>query len=375
VPNLRGNELKYASEAVNSEWVSTGGSFIPEFESRFAEYLGVGEAVACQSGTSGLHLGLLAAGVTHEDAVIVPCLTFAATVNPLHYIGAEPVFMDCDDTLCIDPVKLREYCANACVAQNGRICNRKGKPVKAVIVVHIFGEMANMEAIMDIAEAYDLVVIEDACEAVGSYCLEGRYKGRHAGTIGHIGVYSFNGNKIVTTGGGGLLTSSNSGWAQRARHLSTQSKVDPVFFLHDEVGFNYRMTNLQAALGLAQLEQLEGFVEIKRRNYDCYRRLIEDVGGLSLLPFKDGIRSNRWFYSLVIGDGYRFSRNQLIRRLAGANIQARPIWELMHRLPYNAGCEAYKIERAEHFLRHIVNLPCSTNLTSDDIERVVSNLR
>ncbi|MDR1638393.1 MAG: DegT/DnrJ/EryC1/StrS family aminotransferase, partial [Clostridiales bacterium] len=220
-----------------------------------------------------------------------------------------------------------------------------------------------------------LVVVEDACEAVGTYCTEGRHKGRHAGTIGHVGVYSFNGNKIITTGGGGLISSGNADWLKKARHLSTQSKADEVRFLHDCVGFNYRMTSLQAALGLAQLEQLESFVEAKRSNYDLYMRLIESISGLRLLPFRDGVRSNKWFYSLYLSNGYKLTRDGLIQQLSAVGIQSRPIWELMHRLPFNKGYEAFKIECAERYLDNVVNIPCSTNLTSDDIERVVRNLR
>ena len=375
VPNLKGNELKYVTTAVETEWVSTGGPYVNDFENRVAEYVHAKGAVSCQNGTSGIHTALLVAGVTQEDAVIVPTLTFIAAVNPVKYIGAFPVFMDCDDSLCMDPDKLEKYCEQECNFSNGKLFDRKsGKQIKAVIVVHVFGNMADMEAILSIVEKYNLILIEDATEAIGTYYTEGKLKGKYAGTIGHIGVYSFNGNKIITTGGGGMLVSDNRKYLKHAKHLTTQAKSDELYYTHDEIGYNYRMTNLQAALGLAQLEQLEDFIETKKKNYAYYKELLKNTEGIKLLPFRRTVRSNQWFYALYC-DGEKFNRDGLIEYLTENQIQSRPIWGLIHEQKPYENSFAYKIEKAKMYWKHVVNIPCSTSLTSDDIERVAATIK
>jgi aminotransferase in exopolysaccharide biosynthesis len=296
VPNLKGNELKYIAEAVETKWVSTAGPYVNDFEKKIAEYVKAEGAVACQNGTSGLHIALLLCGVTKDDDVIVPTLTFIAAINPVKYIGAEPIFMDCDDSLTMDADKLLEFCQAECNFINGKLINNKTKKhIKAVLVVHVFGNMSDMEKIMLIAQQYNLKVIEDATEAIGTYYTEGKYKGKYAGTIGTVGVYSFNGNKIITTGGGGMIVSDNEELLKRAKHLTTQAKSDELYYTHDEIGYNYRMTNLQAALGLAQLEQLESFIETKKNNYTLYQTELNDYNEMRILDFRSEIRPNYWF--------------------------------------------------------------------------------
>lgn len=363
VPNLKGRELEYVTHAVETEWVSTAGPYITDFENEIARYVGVPEAVACQSGTSGLHLALMICGVTAGDEVIVPTLTFIATVNPVKYLGAEPVFMDCDDSLTLDPEKLERFCKTECRLEGDCLIHKStGKQIKALVVVHVFGNMADMERITEIAARYRLKLVEDATEALGTYYEKGKFKGKHAGTIGDIGIYSFNGNKILTTGGGGMLVSNNKQYLDRCRYLSTQAKDDVIYFIHEEIGFNYRMTNLQAALGLAQLEQLEQFVEIKRQNYLEYQKR-----GIPLLPFREGIRPNYWFYS------YRTDhRDELLQYLDQEGIQTRPIWKLIHTLkPYRSAL-AYSIHKATDYYDHILNLPCSSNLSKEDVATVAA---
>lgn len=366
VPNFKGKELEYVTQAINTEWVSTAGAYIEQFEQKMAAYVGTKGAVACQSGTAGLHLALKACIVSDNDEVIVPTLTFIAAVNPVMYVNAIPVFVDCDDSLTIDPDKLENFCQENCTADDNMLRNKAtGRTIKAILVVRVFGNMANMERICEIAQKYHLKVIEDATEALGTYYTEGKYKGRFAGTIGDIGVFSFNGNKIITTGGGGMLVSNNQQYLERTKHLSTQAKIDEIYFDHDEVGYNYRMTNLQAALGLAQLEQLEGFIEIKNRNYERYIQ-----NELELLPFRKGIRSNMWFYSYKTK-----KRDELISYLNKNGIQTRPIWKLIHTLkPYNKA-ETYKMEKALKYYDAIVNLPCSTNLLEDDVDYICSVIK
>ena len=366
VPNLKGNELKYVTEAIETEWVSTAGPYITTFEQRIAEYLHVEEAVACQSGTSGLHLALLACGVKAGEKVIVPTLTFVAAVNPVMYMGAEPIFMDCDDTLTMDVNKLQCFCEQECEQkEDGLYEKASNKKISAIVVVHVFGNMADMESIMEIASKYKLKVVEDATEALGTYYLSGKYKGKFAGTIGDVGVYSFNGNKIITTGGGGMIVSNKKEYIKEMKHLSTQAKADTLYFDHDEVGYNYRMGNVQAAIGLAQLEQLETFIQIKKENYELYKK-----GELSLLEFRKDIRPNYWFYSYLSNN-----RDEMIKKLQEKNIQTRPIWKLIHTLQPYKNARHYQIEKAKEYYAKIVNIPCSSNLTKQDVEYVTEQIK
>ncbi len=376
VPNLKGNELQYVTTAVKTEWVSTGGPYVAEFEEKVADYVHAPGAVSCQNGTSGLHISLILAGVTGEDAVIVPTLTFIAAVNPVKYIGAYPIFMDCDDSLCMDPEKLRAYCQEECTFDGEELIDSwTGRHVKAMIVVHVFGNMADMEAIKSVADQYNIVLIEDATEAIGTYYTEGSLKGKYAGTIGSMGVFSFNGNKIITTGGGGMIVSDQEEYLTHAKHLTTQAKSDELYYTHDEIGYNYRMTNLQAALGLAQLEQLEEFIKIKQRNYRLYTELLADVSGIRLLDVRGDIRSNRWFYAVYIEKEFGMNRDEVIQYLAQQRIQSRPIWGLIHEQKPYEGARAYRIEKAKDYWQHVVNIPCSTNLDEDDVREVAERLR
>ncbi len=373
VPNLKGNELKYITDVIQKEWVSTGGEMINQFEAALSEYLNVEATTACQSGTAGIHLALILSGVGKDDEVIVPTLTFIAAVNPVRYCNAEPVFMDCDESLCIDPVKLEEFCSEKCEFIDNKLINKDTQQhIKAIVVVHVFGNMADMDSIMRTAEKYNLKVIEDATEALGSYYRSGTYEGKFAGTIGDYGVFSFNGNKIITTGGGGLVTAKNPKDVKRAKYLSTQAKDDEINFFHNEIGYNYRMTNLQAAIGVAQLEQLENFINIKTKNYILYRKEFENINDIKLLHFREEIRPNYWFYSIFLN---KVKRDSLIEYLMNNNIQTRPVWGLIHeQRPYKKSM-TYKIERAAGFYDRIVNIPCSTNLSEDQIYYVIDKIK
>lgn len=366
VPNLAGNELKYVTEAVSAQWVSTGGALINKLEEDMAKYLNVEKVTALQSGTAGLHLSMILSGVGYGDEVIVPTLTFIAGINHVKYVGAEPIFMDCDDYLCIDIKKVQEFCENECDFLDGKLINKKtAKHIKAIVAVHVFGNMADMENLMPLAQKYNLKVIEDATEALGTYYKNGKYEKKFAGTIGDFGVYSFNGNKIITTGGGGALVAKDLKMVEKAKYLSTQAKDDDVNFVHNEIGYNYRMTNLQAALGVAQFEQLEDFIKIKERNFELYKN-----EGLNLLDFDSALRSNKWFYSLLTD-----KRDEMIDFLSKNQIQTRPIWKLIHTLMPYQNCQAYKIEKAIEYQEKVVNIPCSTNLTEDDVLRVVEKIK
>lgn len=378
IPNFEGNERKYVDDALDQGWVSTGGAYITKLEEKLADFLNVEKTAAVQSGTSALHLSLIACGVQPGDMVIVPTLTFIAAVNPVRYQFAEPVFMDCDDSLCMDPQKLRRFCESECVMENGQLKHKStGKNVKAVVVVHVFGNMADMESIMDIAQEFHLKVIEDATEALGTQYTNGRYSGKFAGTIGDFGAYSFNGNKIITTGGGGAVTAKDPAEVEHLKYLSTQAKDDPHFYVHNEIGYNYRMTNLQAALGVAQMEELPEFIHRKQENYRFYQQLLQGFLNVTLFSFREGTSSNKWFYSLKLNMEKLQTKKMgdVITMLQECGVQTRAIWGLIHeQLPYQNAI-AYEMEKAPYYSQCILNIPSSTQITADDIRFVVEKVK
>jgi perosamine synthetase len=373
VPVFMGNEKKYVNEALDSGWVSSAGPHVTKFEHDIANYVGAKYAVANSSGTAALHIALIESGVGSGDEVIVPTLTFIAPINTVHYVGADPVFMDCDDFLNMDVQKVEQFLAEECVFDGEKTINKKtGKHVKAVIPVHIFGNLVDMDHLMDLAEHYKLIVVEDATEALGSYFIKGRFKGKKAGTIGRFGCFSFNGNKIITTGGGGMIVTDDEKAALHMRYLTNQAKDDVEKSIHHEIGYNYRMTNLQAALGVAQLENLDIYIGIKRKNFETYDLLIKKVAGYGLIHEPDYSYGNLWFYSLVISADS--DRDDMMARLLLKGIQTRPLWYLNHlQKPFHI-FRAFKIEKAYHYLKHIISLPCSVNLEFENIERITISI-
>lgn len=375
IPNFEGNERKYVDDAIDQGWVSTGGAYITRLEKDLASFLNIPNVAACQSGTSALHLSLVEAGVKPCCVVLVPPLTFIAAVNPVKYQYATPVFIDCDDSFCMDPVKLRRFCEAECVWRDGKLYHNS-MVVEAVVVVHVFGNMADMESIMDIAHKYNLKVIEDATEALGTRYSSGRYNGRYAGTIGDFGCFSFNGNKIITTGGGGAVTSNNPSVVDHMRFLSTQAKTDPHYYIHDEVGYNYRMTNLQAALGVAQMEELRDFIGRKQRNYELYRELFDGFEYASLMPFRKGTESNKWFYSLCIDRmKIKASMRDIIVACHERGFETRAIWGLINEQKPYENEETYELEKAPYYASRVLNIPSSTQITEDEIRYVAGELK
>lgn len=368
VPNFEGNEKKYVDDAVEQGWVSTGGAYITKMEESLEQFLNVPKVACVQSGTSALHLSLVEAGVQPGDVVLVPPVTFIAAVNPVRYQFATPVFIDCDDSFCMDPVKLKVFCEKECERAADGTLTYKEHPVRAIVVVHVFGNVADMESIMEIAEQFQLKVVEDATEALGTKYTEGKYKDKYAGTIGDFGCFSFNGNKIITTGGGGAVTSRDASTVDHIRYLSTQAKDDPHYYIHNEIGYNYRMTNLQAALGVAQMEELPEFICRKQRNYDIYKRQFEGFEYAELMSFRTGTDSNKWFYSLKINrDKISVSMKEIITALEEQKIGTRTIWGLINeQIPYREYV-TYQLEKAPFYSARILNIPCSTNLSEQDI--------
>ena len=373
-PNLNGRELQYIKKCIDTNWVSSAGSFVKEFEDNICNYVKSKYAVACVNGTAGLQIALKLSGVGKNNEVIVPTLTFIAPVNAVKYLGAEPVFMDCDDYMNIDPVKLREFCFKECRITKAGLRNKStGKIIKAVIPVHIFGNPCDMQEIIKISRYYGLKIIEDATESLGSYYTAGIYKDKFTGTIGDIGVFSFNGNKIITTGGGGMVVTNNKTIAKKARYLTEQAKDDSVNYIHNEIGYNFRLTNLQAALGLAQLEQIKKFIDAKKRNYTLYCKFLSSVKGIKMLGIPRGTSPNYWFYSLLVENKEcGIDRKKIMNCLTEKNIQSRPIWYLNHlQRPYRMN-QAYKIEKAPWFWKRVLNLPCSTSLWEKQIKYIAS---
>ncbi len=378
IPNFEGNERKYVDDAVDQGWVSTGGAYITRLEKQMEEFLGVPEVAACQSGTSALHLSLIDIGVAPGDMVIVPTLTFIAAVNPVKYCYADPIFMDCDDSLCMDPVKLRKFLETECEKNSSGqpIYRKTGQTVKAIVVVHVFGNLADMEQICDIAAEYGLKVVEDATEALGSKYTSSRFAGRYAGTLGDYGAYSFNGNKIITTGGGGAVTAKDPEAVKHLRYLSTQAKDDPHYYIHNEIGYNYRMTNVQAALGVAQMEELPSFIERKQKGYALYEELLAGFENARLIPFREGTESNKWFYSLLIDrDKVKAPIREIISELEARKIQTRAIWGLIHEQRPYAGSIVYEMEKAPYYSERVINLPCSTQITEKEIRYVAKTVK
>lgn len=370
VPNFQGNERRYVDEAIDAEWVSTAGAFISRFEDEMAKTLDVSQACACQSGTAGLHLCLRHFGVGPDDIVLVPTLTFIATVNAVMYQSAVPVFFDCDDHMCIDVEQVAQYLSRECRIEENRTVERSsGRTVKAIIPVHVFGDHCNMDRLMELAELYHLFVIEDATESLGGVFSAGKYAGWHTGTAGHAGVLSFNGNKIITTGGGGMVISRDAAAIEHIRYLSQQAKNDTLYFIHEEYGYNYRMTNLQAALGLAQLEELDSFLKVKQHNYEYYCKALAECRYGEMLPFSSG-SSNHWFYSFALKEPDAARRDRLIHYMNDQNIQVRPIWKLNHTQTPFLQFRAMNCATAQRFYDSVINIPCSTNLTEVQLERV-----
>ena len=375
IPNFEGNERKYVDDAIEQGWVSTGGAYINRLEKSLAQFLHTDNVAACQSGTAALHLAMVEAGVKPGDVVLVPPLTFIAAVNPVKYQFATPVFIDCDDSFCMDATKLQVFCQQEC-SFDGTQLTYKGNPVKAVVIVHVFGNMADMGKIMSIAHRYNLKVIEDATEALGSKYTNGPLAGKYAGTIGDFGCYSFNGNKIITTGGGGAITANDTKAVDHIRYLSTQAKDDVHYYIHNEVGYNYRMTNLQAALGVAQLEELPEFIRRKQRNYKLYCQLFDGFELGHMIGFRSDIDSNMWFYSLEINrDKVKATMREIITKLEEKGVQTRAIWGLINeQLPY-INEVTYKLEKAPYYVERILNIPSSTQITEEEIHYVAENIK
>jgi perosamine synthetase len=368
IPAMGGNEWNYIKECIDTGWVSSVGSFVDRFETAVANYVGTKYAIATVNGTAALHVALKIAGVQPDDEVITSALTFIAPANAVRYVGAWPVFMDAEpDYWQMDPQKLVDFLRTECEWKSGSLYNKTTRRcVKALLPVHILGHPIDSEPIIDEARKYDLIVIEDATESLGA-----AYKERKVGTLGDIGCFSFNGNKLITTGGGGMLVMDNAEWAQRAKYLTTQAKDDAVEFVHGEIGFNYRLTNVLAALGVAQMEVVDRYIEKKRHIANQYARALGAVAGLTLMREADWAFSTYWMYTVLINETiFGASRRELLARLTKQRIETRPLWQPLHRSSAHRGSQSFHVEVSDRLHEESLSLPCSTSLNDAQFDRV-----
>lgn len=353
VPEIKGNEWKYVKECLDTNWVSSVGSYVDRFEVEFAEYLKAEAAVVTMNGTAALQLAMVALGIGEGDEVIVPSMTFISSVNSIKYTGAEPVFVDVTrENYVMDISKIEELITDK---------------TKAIMPVHIYGYPVDMDRLNEIAKKHNLYVIEDATEALGTV-----YKGKMVGTLGDIGCFSFNGNKLITTGAGGMMVTMNKDIAKKAKYISNQTKTitDNGGMYHEEIGFNFRMPNVLAAMGVAQLEMVPEYLEIKRKNAQTYSELLKDVKGIKLIKEEAYVENCYWLYSLLVTEEFPVSRDELIKKLGENGIMARPFFMLVHEMPPYKNCKYGTMENSKYVESCGINLPSSVNLKQDEIIKI-----
>lgn len=364
-PYFRGNESCYLQDCIKSTFVSSVGAYVDRFEKELADFTGAKHAVAVVNGTAALHIALRLADVCAGDEVLVPALTFVATSNAIAYCGAVPHFVESDETtLGIDTRALRAYLETNAELQSGVCVNRNtGRIIRALVPMHVFGHPGDIEGLLALAHDFKLALIEDAAESLGS-----SYHGQHTGTFGRMGTLSFNGNKIITTGGGGAILCNDWELARRAKHLTTTAKVPHRWeFWHDQVGYNYRLPNLNAALGCAQLEQLPRFLDAKRRLYNRYQRAFSALHDVRLLAEPAGCHSNYWLQTLILHSSVAHQRDAILAATNDAGLMTRPIWALNHRLPAFSNSPRMALTCAETLERCTINIPSSAQLALESM--------
>ena len=372
VPEIRGNEWKYVKECLDANWVSSAGPFVDRFERAVADYVGAEHAVATVNGTAALHVALLVAGVQPDDEVLVSTLSFIAPANAVRYVGARPIFIDAEPgSWQMDPGQVWAFLDKDCQWRNGALYNKATRRrVKAILPVHILGHPVDMDPIVEAARKYELVVIEDGAESIGA-----KYKGDAVGHLGDIACFSFNGNKIVTTGGGGMIVTDNEARAEKARYLTTQARDDPVEHIHTEIGYNYRLSSIQAAMGCAQMEQLDEYIESKRRIAATYGEALGGIPGLSPMSEASWAFSTFWMYTVLVDRAqYGMDSRALLRQLEQAGIQTRLLWQPLHQSPiYAASYAGGGCPVAERLYRDALSLPSSVGLGASQ-KRVIDTV-
>ncbi len=372
VPYLGGNEWSYVKECLDTNFVSSVGPFVTRFEQSIAAHAGVPFAVATVNGTAALHIALMVAGVKAGDEVLVSTLTFIAPVNAIRYVGAFPVFVDAEPEYWeMDVDKAIDFLNNRCSWRDGALYNKStGRRIRAIVPVHILGHPVDMDRLVEIAHRFDLAIIEDATESLGA-----TYRDRPVGSIGDIACFSFNGNKLITTGGGGMIVTSNEMFARRARYLTTQAKDDAIEFVHGEVGYNYRLTNIAAAVGLAQMERLNDHLDAKRTLAATYRNAFDADACITPMREAEWAWSAHWLFTVLVDPvSFEGGSRGVMRGLAELGIQTRPLWQPCHLSPAHAGAERTDCSVAEYLNSVALSLPSSVGLTASEQARVISSL-
>lgn len=363
-PVFAGNEWAYVKECIDTAWVSSVGKYVDQFEHDLAEYTGSKCAVAVVNGTAALHISLILAGVRPNDEVLMPAITFIATANAVSYCSAVPHFVDSEMvTLGIDAEKLRAYLLDIAEMHNGECYNKSTqRRIKAIVPMHTFGHPVDLDALLSVCEEFGLVLVEDAAESLGSY-----YKGRHTGNIGLISAFSFNGNKTITTGGGGAIVTNNEELGKLAKHITTTAKVPHKWeFYHDMVAYNYRMPNINAALGVAQLEQLDGFLAKKRLLAEKYKQLFSNVKGITFVCEPEFTSSNYWLNAIMLDKDYEWQRGELLEMTNSNGVMTRPVWNLMYTLPMYSNCPKMDCHIAEGISKRLINLPSGVGIMNHE---------
>jgi perosamine synthetase len=372
-PYFAGNEIKYLKNCIKENWVSTSGKYLKLFEKKVKAITKAKFAIPVLNGTIGLHMSMILSGVKKNDEVIVPTITFIATVNAIKYVGANPIFMDIDQYLNIDEDKTIEFILNNTKYRRGKTINNKtGKTIRALVVVHTFGNAAKMEKLYNLCKKKNIKLIEDAAESLGTKYTSGKFKKKHTGTIGDFGVFSFNGNKIITSGNGGVIVTNNKKYYLKANYLITQAKNNGVNFIHNEVGFNYKLSNVCAALGLAQLENLKYFIKKKKTIRNYYIKKTKNMRELEIMSNPKYSINNNWLNLIKIKSSKNI--NLIIKKLSFKKIQLRPVWYPNHlQKPFKENY-SYKIKNAQKIIKNLICLPSSVNLKKSQIDKIIKNI-
>jgi len=367
-PNISGNEWKYVKECLDTEWVSSVGSYVTDFENYISEYTGSKYSVACSSGTSALHISLLVSDIKRDDYVILPNITFIASANSIKYVGANPIFIDVDlNNWQMDIVLLNEFLEKKTYQKNNKCLLKKdNKYIKAIMPVHVLGNILDIDKLLEIGNNHNIQIIEDSSESLGSF-----YKSKHSGTFGKIGVFSFNGNKIITTGGGGMIITDDDEIAKEAKHLTTQAKSDPFEYFHNKVGYNYRLVNVLAAMGVAQLEQLDKFIIHKKRVEKIYKEELKNVGDIEFQTVSEDVNSNSWLFTIKT----KFQK-KLLSKLNENKVQSRPLWIPMNRLPmYNRDIFYTNNDNSLLLYNSCLSIPSSSNLKDSQLDFIIKLIK
>jgi aminotransferase in exopolysaccharide biosynthesis len=367
-PNMGGNVWKYVKDCLDTGWVSSVGAYVDQFEKMTAEYTGAKYAVATSSGTTALHIALLLAGVEQDDYVITNNVTFVATCNSIRYVGAQPILMDADkDNWQMDLDLLEQFLQEETLIRDGKCIYKKdGRTIPVLMPVHVLGNMCDMDRLMAICKKHHLLLIEDSTEALGSF-----YKNKHAGTFGIMGTLSYNGNKIITTGGGGMILTDDETIAKKAKHLTTQAKSDPFEYMHDEIGYNYRLVNVAAAMGVSQMELLPDFLARKKEIISFYKNELENTGDITFQKVHADVNPNWWMPTIA-----SVNQRTLLQKLNEAKLQSRPFWIPMNRLPmFRENIYYNQHDRSEQLYHHCLSIPCSTNISAESLEAVARVLK